>query len=317
PPANEAAGQEASFVIELAYERGTPRLGALGLRALRLPGLDVDTVKAVWHVYLPGSYEPLSWSGNLTQCSGIKYDLFRRVQWYLEEAIAVPSAWAGGDYQNILTKRRKIYDEEAKAQGDDGAALTTFPLVGERTRFRRILLGREAAELRVVYASPGLVAAARHGALLLAFGVTLWALLPGRRAPRRWLAALAALAALLVLAHHVPGIHRRVLWGADLALLLALGRAYAPWLRRAARIAIRAPWRAARAITARRLVAAAGFAWLLGLVAAHPMLLSAAALAGMSLAWWRIALSKTSKPSPGRRGGPPHSQEIQEAPHAR
>ena len=315
PPAAEQAAREACFVIEVAYERSPGGLGAIGQRALRLPGLDVEAVKAVWHVYLPGSHEPLSFRGNLTQHSGIRYDLFRRLEWYLERAVSVPSAWAGGDYENILTKRRAIYHDEARGEGDDGAALTTFPLVGQQYRFRRILLGREVPEIRVAYASGSLLSAARHAGLAIAFGVTLWALLGRRRAPRRWLLAGGALVVLLVAAHHVSGIHRRILWGVDLALLVALARVHGPWLRRAARIAARAPWRAFRALTARRLIAAGGFAWLLGLIASHPMLLSMAALAGMSLAWWRTALV-----APGRerwRGIRAEAPEAPEVDHAR
>jgi hypothetical protein len=292
PPSTEAAGQEASFVVEVAYERSIGALGAIGQHTLRLPALDVDVMKAVWHVYLPSSHEPLSFRGNLTQTSGIKYDPFRRLAWYLEEAIALRRAWAGDPYENILTKRRDIYNHEGEAQAGDGAALNTFPLVGKQYRFRRILLGREVAEVRVSFAAMSLAGAARHGALLAALGVVLWAL--ARGGPTRWLVAGGALAALVVLAHYVPGVHRRIVWGLDLALLLALGRAHGPRLLRKARIALRAPWRAAQAVTPRRLVAAAGFAWLLGVVASYPLLFSLAALFAMSLVWWRTTLVTTT-----------------------
>lgn len=294
PPKTDEAGREASFIIELSYEQRAGALGLFGQRALRLPSLDVDTMKAVWHVYSPSSHEPLAFRGNLTQTSGIKYDLFRRIQGYLGQAMEVRSAHAGG-YESILQKRRAIYDNEAEAQGDDGAALTTFPLVGEQTRFRRILLGREAPELRVVYASASALGAARHAALVAVFGVTLWALLRRHRA--RWLAGGGVLLVLLVAAHYIPGMHRRILWGVDLALLVALARRHGPWLLRAARIVLRAPWRAARALTARRLIAAAGLAWLLGVIASYPLLLSAAALACMSLAWWSASLRSSLRRS--------------------
>src|SRR5262249_52275617 len=143
---------------------------------LQLPGLDVDAMKAVWHVYLPASHEPLSFRGNLTQTSRIKYDPFRRLARYLQEALALRHAWAADQYENILSKRRAIYNHEGEAQGDDGAALTSFPLVGEQYRFRRILLGREVPEVRVTFASMSLLGAARIGALLAALGIVLWAL---------------------------------------------------------------------------------------------------------------------------------------------
>jgi hypothetical protein len=292
PPATEAAAQEASFVVEVAYERSIGALGAVGQRALGLPALDVDAMKAVWHVYLPSSHEPLLFRGNLTQTSKIKYDPFRRLAGYLQEALAMRHAWAGDPYENILTKRRAIYHHEGEAQGDDGAALTTFPLVGERYRFRRILLGREVPELRVTFASMSLLGPVRLGALFAALGVMLWALSGGRG--RRWLVAGGTLAVLLVLAHYVPGVHRRIVWGIDFALLIALARAHGPRLWRMARIAFRAPWRAARAVTPRRLLAVAGFAWLLGVVASYPLLVSLAALFGMAIAWWRTVLVRTT-----------------------
>jgi hypothetical protein len=292
PPATEAADTQAFFVIEVAYELRGTALGAFGGSTLRLPGLDVDTMKAVWHVYFPSSHEPLSFRGNLTQTSSIKYDPFRRIEWYLQSALEARRAWAGdGAYENILAKRRAIYNDEAKAQGDHGAALTEFPLVGDRYRFRRILLGREAPELRVSFASRSVLGPARHVALLTALLVTLWTLLRNRRF--RWLALGASLAVLLFVAHYVPGVHRRILWGLDLALAFALLHAHGPKLLRMARIFLRAPWRAARALTPRRLIAAAGFAWLVGLSASYPLLLSLVALAGMSIAWWRTTLVTT------------------------
>jgi hypothetical protein len=100
---------------------------------------------------------------------------------------------------------------------------------------------------------------------------------------------------LLFVAHHVPGVHRRIVWGLDLALAIALLHAHGPRLLRIGRIVLRAPWRAARALTLRRLFAAAGFAWLVGLAASYPLLLSVTALAGMSIAWWRTTLVLTSR----------------------
>src|SRR5207237_7550637 len=103
PPAIEAEAQ-AFFIIEVAYERASPDLGQVGLATLRLPGLDVDTTKVVWHVYLPVSYEPLSFQGNLTQSSRIKYDPFRRLKWYLLDALSPSNAFADSEYKNILQK---------------------------------------------------------------------------------------------------------------------------------------------------------------------------------------------------------------------
>ncbi|MDI1436613.1 LysM peptidoglycan-binding domain-containing protein [Polyangium sorediatum] len=286
PPAAEAT-KEAFFVIEVAYERPLHALGAFGMEKLRLPGLDVDTTKAVWHVYFPSSHEPLEFRGNLRQASRIKYDPFRRLQWYLQSALGVSTASAGG-YENILQKRRAIYNDEATGGGEPFAALTEFPLVGERYRFRRILLGREIPEITVVYASNGLLSWVRHGALVAAFVAAVFALRRRGRAPL--LVLVATLVLLLCLAHFVPSIHRRILWGLDFALFLVLARRAWPRVRRLARAFARAPWLFARMITARRLVAAAGFSWLLGELAAHPMLLSLAALLSLSAVWFRLRI---------------------------
>jgi hypothetical protein len=167
--------------------------------------------------------------------------------------------------------------------------------VGEQTRFRRILLGRDVPELHVAYASVRLLDAVRHAALALAFGAALYALGRGRRAPRAWIVAGAALALLLFAAHYVPGVHRRILWGIDVALLLALARARGPSLRRAARVALRAPWHVVQALTLRRLLAAIGACWLLGVIASHPPLLPLAALFVLSIAWARCAPARAAR----------------------
>jgi hypothetical protein len=285
PPAAAESTKEAFFVIEVAYERPLHALGAFGLEKLRLPGLDVDTTKAVWHVYFPSSHEPLEFRGNLRQASRIKYDPFRRLQWYLQSALGVSEASAGG-YENILQKRRAIYNDEATGGGETFAALTEFPLVGERYRFRRILLGREVPEITITYASNGVLTWIRHGALAAAFVALAFALRRRGRAPIAVLVV--TLVLLLCLAHFIPGIHRRILWGLDLALLLALLRRAMPRVRRLARAFARAPWLLTRTITARRLLAAAGFSWLIGVLAARPMLLSLAALVFLSAVWLRL-----------------------------
>jgi hypothetical protein len=288
PPATEAEA-EAFFVIEVAYERAQPALDEIGITTLRLPGLDVDTTKAVWHVYLPGSYEPLTFGGNLAQSSRIKYDLLRRLKWFLKEALAPTSAFAGDEYKSILKKRRAIYNDEATREGESFAALTTFPLVGERYKFRRILLGREVAEIRVWYASSAVLSAGRLAALGLVFAAALIALRKNARAP--WIALGALLIALLVAAHFIPGLHRRIVWGLDFALLAALAARARPRAARLGRAIARAPWLLLRMVTLRRLLALAGFTWMLAELVRRPMLLSLAALVLLSIVWIRAAAS--------------------------
>jgi hypothetical protein len=143
------------------------------------------------------------------------------------------------------------------------------------------LLGRETPELRVTFASMPMVSAARHAAQIVAYAMTLWFV--RRRGRLRWIVLAAAISLLLLLAHFTPGVHRRIVWGVDLALLFTLFRIHGRRLWRLARVALRAPWRAIPAVSVRRLIAMTGFAWLAGALAARPMLLSMTALGVMAL----------------------------------
>ena len=289
PPAAEAMG-EAFFVIEVAYERTLPALSMLGVEALRLPGLDIDTTKAVWHVYMPTSVEPLSFHGNLTQWSRIKYDPFRRIQWYLESALSPSSAFAGGDYENILQKRRAIYNDEASKEGDGISMLSVFPLVGQQYRFRRILLGREVPELHVWYASKTALTLVRRLALGFVFMAVLFAL--RRRTKLSFLLLSLLIPCLLLVAHYVPGLHRQVVWGVDLALLVFLVLALRKRARRMLRILLRAPWIVIRSVTLRRVIAAGGFALVLGEITKRPLLLPLALLVLFSVLSLRLVSAR-------------------------
>ncbi|MEZ4464027.1 MAG: hypothetical protein R3F43_05755 [bacterium] len=59
PPQPGVEVEESRFVFEFAWRLKRPGLGAWGTERLRLPGLDVDVVKATWHVYLPQAVVPL------------------------------------------------------------------------------------------------------------------------------------------------------------------------------------------------------------------------------------------------------------------
>jgi len=231
--------EESSFVLELAYERTQPGTGLLGMRDLRLPGLDVDTMSVTWHLYLPGCVTPLHFGANLTQYDAIHYDPVQRALGFMRRALLGGDAWAGmPGYESILSQRKAIYKEETRRRQGGEDVVSSFPLVGDRYRFERILAGEDVPHITVTYVADSLLPWIRWVALLGAFGLCL---LLARRdgaqpSSRRWaprIAALVGFIALLVLAHHVLGVHRRIVWGCDLALAAVFLRSHGPaWLAR-------------------------------------------------------------------------------------
>lgn len=216
PPKRGVAVHESSFVIELAWTSAGPEMGWFGRRALTLPELDADVLAATWHVYVPDALVPLSFDANLTQYSDIRYDHLRRLRQFLDAAWGAQSAWAGG-YESILSRRKSIYQEEASRMAGAQEATSSFPLVGELYRFKRLLPGREVPSLAVTWLSRSLIPAARWAGLVAALALTLSLLRGGNR-----LRIAAGFAALLVVAWYVEGVHRRLVWGIDAALLLTL-----------------------------------------------------------------------------------------------
>ena len=217
--------EESNFVVELAYKTHTKALAPLGRHRIELPQLDIPVMSVTWHYYFPGAYEPLRFDSNLKQLSAIRYDTLRRIQHFWDRVFWTRHAWAGSaqGYSNILTFRKAIYKKEQQRQVTE--ALSAFPLVGERYRFERVLLGQEQAHLSVVYLRsswlPLVRWAAFFGALLLAFFVGRRLLSPGaRRAPI--LGAAVGILGLLFVGHYVLGVNRAVLWGLDIGLLLCL-----------------------------------------------------------------------------------------------
>jgi hypothetical protein len=208
--------QESSFIVELAYKRRGDACGHIGHRDLLLPEIDVDVVSVTWHLYLPEALEPLVFTANLTQYAGIHYDPFRRVRHFLGAALRVRSAWAGGKYENILSQRRSIYRAEAGRRTGGQEILSSFPFTGRKYRFERILLGRETPRISVSYLHRDILPFLRWTAFAAA--LTLGLSLLARGSWRARLPALAGLIVLLLLGHHVLGVHRRILWGLDLAV---------------------------------------------------------------------------------------------------
>jgi len=280
-PAKTGSLEETSFIIELAYERKRARLGTLGHESVSLPTFDVDAMQATWHLYLPEAITPLSFHSNLTQYSAIRYDPFRRVRDFVRRALWERDAWAGSKYQNILSQRRVIYKAEADRKEAGKMVLATFPLSGARYRFKRVLLSRDPAWASFTYVARGIAPWVHWGTFLVAFALTLALLRNSDR--RRWLRAGAALAALLVIGYFVLGVHRRILWGIDLALAVQLAPPY-----------LRSAWMSVKTLPER----ARGMSWrtfglavivLLGLalILLFPLLLSTAALVALLVVWWQ------------------------------
>ncbi len=224
-PPDSATVRESSFVVELAYKRSGSKLSWMGRRAFTLPAVDVDVVEATWHLYLPEAVEPVSFDANLTQYSGLRYDPVRRAMQFLKQALGGGNAWAG-EYQSILSRRKAIYTSENFYRQGGQEVLSSFPLVGERYRFERLLLGRDVPRISFRFVDRDLVGPLRWLAFVAAFGLTLLA----ARAGRSRLLATSGLLTLLVLAHFILGVHRRILWGIDAALLISLLQGSGPRL---------------------------------------------------------------------------------------
>ncbi|HSI03864.1 MAG TPA: LysM peptidoglycan-binding domain-containing protein, partial [Myxococcota bacterium] len=227
-PSGGSSVQESSFVVELAYETRRAALGTFGRRVLTLPALDIAVMTVHWNAYLPNAYEPLRFATELRQLDALRYDPLTRLRYYIASALATRDAWAGGGsaYENILRSRKMIFDKEQKKQAK--VVLTSFPLVGERYRFSRVLLGTERAKLDVSYVRRSAQPWVR-GAVFVCVLLALWVWLTRSRETRRFAwrnRDFAVLAVMLgistILGHYVLGIHRSVLLALDVGLLLFL-----------------------------------------------------------------------------------------------
>jgi hypothetical protein len=286
PAKKGATVQESSFVVELAFKREHSPLGFAGSAAVILPEVDVDTVEVTWHLYLPHAIEPLLFSGNLVQYSAIRYDPFRRVRDFLRDALWMRDAWAGG-YSNVLRQRKMIFKSETTRESTGKMILSSFPLVGERYRFKHILIGKETPRLSFTFVDRELLPPLRWGALLAAFGLGLWLLL-GRRDRRTWMVAAATLVLLLIVSYFVLGMHRRIIWGFDLALLVVILRLRLPAAWAALLPLLREPWRLVSLVTLVNFVWIVASCIVLWLVLAFPLLLSSIAAAVMLVGWYRL-----------------------------
>ena len=122
-------------------------------------------------------------------------------------------------------------------------------------------------------------------AFLAAFTLTLL-VLRARSTWRSWLLGAVGLGLLLIVAHYFLGVHRRVLWGMDLALLWGVLRLrWGPFWQGAKEI-LWAPWKLIQLLTWRNLAFVAGLTFILWIVLLWPLLLSTIGLVVLSL-WYR------------------------------
>ncbi len=266
--------EESTFVIEIAYKEKVRPLGMFGEVKLSLPELDVDVMEAVWHVYLPNAVDPLSVTGNLVQYSSIRYDPFRRVRDYLMQAMFIRNAWAGGDYQNILKSRKAIFQNENIEQSVNQTVRSAFPLVGRLYKFKRILLQKDIPTLSMVYADRIFATFGKVSALIIGFVLTLL-MVKRSRDWKVFALSIVVLGVTLVIAHYFLGMHRRLLWGADLALLFMLITNRGAYVFEKIREHLFSPWQIIPMLTLRNLFRLIGLLFILAVTLLFPLLLSA------------------------------------------
>jgi hypothetical protein len=284
--------EESSFVIELAYKKTQNPLGLMGSVLCTLPAIDVDTMKVIWHLYLPEALMPLSFDANLTQYSAIRYDPFRRVRDFLYRVFWTPFAWAGGKYQSILKQRKVIYHAESERRGRGEVVLAAFPLTGQRYRFKRVLMGKETPRIRVTYVDADLAPVVRWTGFLVAFVLGLL-LLSQRRKLKLFIISGAALVILLFLAHYFLGLHRRILWGVDLALLVTIFRLRWSVVWAGFKDILKSPWTVGSVITFRNLAFLLGLCVVAWIVLSLPLLLSS--ISAVVLFFWWLHKSRQAR----------------------
>ncbi|MCB9547915.1 MAG: hypothetical protein H6706_19015 [Myxococcales bacterium] len=281
PPQPGVEVEESRFVFEFAWRRQGERLGAWGTERLRLPALDVDVVKATWHVYLPQAVVPLRFGGNLTAYSALRYDPFRRFGMFLRQALV-----ADAEAATAADLRAALHQAEATAAADARVGLGAFPLVGTRYRFKRLLLGAETAEVTIQYLGCTWSDAAGRGALLLGLLLALLVLRPGTGLKSGALGLLLLVPA-LVAGHAITGVHRHLVWGFDLGLLLLLARHRGAPALQAIRAWLRAPRLPTERLTIRTALTWLGLLAIVRVIATYPLLASLTALVVLTLTWIR------------------------------
>jgi hypothetical protein len=269
--------EESRFVIELAWRIDADRMGAVGQRDLALAELDVDVIRAHWHLYLPQSVRPIAFETAFEQRSARRFEPLDRLRRFIRRGI-VGSAQAG------LKQRKALYANQARSLAAQRRSMGLAPVIGTRYRFRQLMPGRSVPTLRIAWLSEPAVTALHWGGLFWVALVVLLALRP-RSGLISGLLGLCAIAPLLWAGYHVVGTYRHLIWGVNLGwVLLFLRYRIGPW--RAAVIArFKAP--DLRWLSTSNLLFLLGSWALLAAVVAFPQLCALGVMAGLGLAWIR------------------------------
>lgn len=269
--------EESRFVVELAWRRDGARMGAMGRRDLALADLDVDVIRAHWHVLLPKSMRAVAFESTFEQRSARRFEPLDRLRRFIRRGVI-------GSAQASLAKRKALFADQARDLAAQQSALGLAPVIGTRYRFRQLMLGRTVPVMQVTWLSEPAVTALHWGGLLWAALVVLIALRP-RSGLLSGLIGLVALAPLLWAGYHVVGTYRHLVWGLNLGLVLLFARhRLGPW-RAALLTRLRAP--DLRWLSVSNLVFLLGCWALLAAVVAFPQLAALGLLAGLGLAWVR------------------------------
>ncbi|HEY8205866.1 MAG TPA: hypothetical protein VIG99_00195, partial [Myxococcaceae bacterium] len=215
-----ASDLQTAFPVEVVYARAAAPPGRFGRATFALAEPDLDVMKVTWTLYLPSRLDPISFDGNLSQGSYLRYGLFRRLQQWAdgpEASLTMPgmisTAWAGGG--GSLKQRFSFAQEEGMEGALEEHPRERLPLVGRPYVFHAYLAG-ERPVLSAVYMDRGLGGLVRGVAFALGlFGALLLCATASRG--RTWMRlALAGGAAAVVLfaGHYVLGTHARAALGA-------------------------------------------------------------------------------------------------------
>ncbi|MHB8875292.1 MAG: LysM peptidoglycan-binding domain-containing protein, partial [Myxococcaceae bacterium] len=219
-----ASDLETAFPVEIVYSSPAKPPGQYGRARFELAVPDLEMMKVVWTLYLPSRLDPLSFGGNLSQSSYIRYGLLRRLRQFAHGplAVATPSlvstAWAGGD-----SFKQRFSFAEADMEGVVGRhPRERLPLSGNPYLFTSYLAG-ERPVLTAAYLDRSLEPPFRWLAfslgLLCAMAVA--RALSGAGSLRLSLgAAVAAAVAVLFAGHFILGMYGRAAVGAGFGLWL-------------------------------------------------------------------------------------------------
>jgi hypothetical protein len=280
--------RESSFFIELAYQRKSSKpLGWIGARSFTLPKVDVETVEAVWHLYFPQVLDPIAFRSNMTQLTAIRYGLFTRLRDFAQSALW-KKAWAGGglEYSNILVQRKAIYKADYAKRSREETVLASFPFVGQKYRFRRNLIGSETPRISLFYIPHWLGGPMAWLGFIAGFCAVFIVMSQWKNRRTMILTGCGAVA-FLILAYYFLGMHRRILWGADAALLISILKMKWPSLQALILAFAREPWTFMKIVRWGNIAIVAVISLFIALVLALPMFFSSFLLILLILWRWR------------------------------